>query len=166
MPELNLSAFTEATDGFKTNDFLHIQRRVLGQWRDYRTSNYGLWGDNWQTAVVELSVINTLTTVVSATVGTGSLYVIGDAYAVWQPGSSNDNADLEVRLTSFNIGGSPTHYGGLVASATANATPIVPQTANFFYFGPGGIQAGFYGTSTTNGSVKVFFKYLATSFGF
>lgn len=161
MPEQGVYDFTAVTDGLKTSDNLHMQRLEGGVWVDYRINNYGLYGDNWQTIMITGRGVGSALVTPVAIPSTDQIIVVMDAYAIWHPGTTNDDADVTVILT---CGGINPFYGLIKASATANANHI-RAAGNFDYFtAEHGLQLSQSSTSTSDGSYDVFLRYIVLPF--
>lgn len=160
MPDQHVSDFTAVTDGLKTGDVLHMQRLVGADWVDYKVGTYGLYGDNWQTAVYVREVTDPTITI-EPTPGVGQTFIIGQCYVVWHPGATNDGVDLEVRVT----GTGATVYNGVVTTGdVANANVISPQVTEDNYLAAASLQLLHSTTSTSDGTYTVFVQYMAIPF--
>lgn len=161
MPEQHVSDFPAITDGMKTGDVLHMQRLVGADWVDYKLGTYGTYGDNWQTAIYTREVTDPTVTVV-ATPGAGQIHIVGRCYAVWHPGTTNDNLDLEVRIQGL---GTTTGYNGVIKTgAVANANTVYTQLTEDVYLAAAPLQLLHSTTSTSDGTYTVFIQYMTVPF--
>ena len=161
MPEQGVNAFTAITDGVRTGDSIHLQRLESGVWVDYRTNSYGIYGGAWQTMIIAgRGRFSPLVTLLNAP-PTGQIILVADAYAVWHPGTTNDNVDITITLT---CGGYTPFGGALKATSTANANHIGPSGNFDFFVAPQVMQLSQGTASTSDGTYDVFLKYLIVPF--
>jgi hypothetical protein len=160
MPDQHVSDFTAVTDGMKTGDVLHMQRLVGADWVDYKVGTYGLYGDNWQTAIYVRDALSPTIQIVPAP-GAGQTHLIGQCYAVWHPGTTNDGVDMEVRVTGVGVD----YYNGVITTgAVSNANVITPSLTESNYLAAGALQLLQSTTSTSDGTYTVFIQYMTVPF--
>jgi hypothetical protein len=160
MPDQHVSDFTAVTDGMKTGDVLHMQRLVGADWVDYKVGTYGLYGDNWQTAVYERQLISPTITIANAP-PSGQTFLIGMCFVVWHPGITNDAVDLTITVSGIGF----TQYDGtLTTSAVANANVVSPQVTEGNYLAALPLQLSHGTTSTSDGTYTLFIQYMTVPF--